>query len=173
MLASNVIFSKNIKLAKSTKVVFELKHKSIILINSPTSKHNYTVLNMTDVSKCQFFLWCQSSVISLLNIGYLLFCFPGTLSCHGCLGVCKDTTEAIAKGVLVLISEPIVAWFCVWFSKLRILGLCTSFMKGALFCECWLYQLWYNNTDKLKNLNNFMRGMILLLKKYQAIYYYL
>ena len=73
------------------KVVFELKHKSIILINSPKSKHNYTVLNMTDVSKCQFYFWCQSSVISLLNIGYLLFCFPGTLSCHGCLGVCKHT----------------------------------------------------------------------------------
>ena len=92
-------------------VVFELKHKSIILINCPTCKPNYTVLNMTDISKRQSSLWCQSSVISLLNIGYLLFCFPGTLLCHGCLGVCKDTTEASAKGVLVLISKPIVAWF--------------------------------------------------------------
>ena len=143
-------------------LLFELKHKSIILINSPTSKHNYTVFNMTDVSKCQFSLWCQSSVISLLNIGYLLFCFPGTLSCHGCLGVCKDTTEASAKGVLVLISEPIVAWFCVWFSKPRILGLWTSLMKGALFYEQWLYLLCYNNTDKLKNFNNCMRGMMLI-----------
>ena len=128
------LFSKILNLL-SPKVVFELKHKSIILINSPTSEHNYTVLNMTDVSKCQFFLWCQSSVISLLNIGYLLFCFSGTLPCHGCLGVCKDTTEASAKGVLVLISEPIVAWFCVLFSRPRILGLWASLMKGALFCD--------------------------------------